>query len=140
MLASATNTYSTTARNELDTHADTCALGSNFVPLHFSGRVCDVAPYNSNAYDPEKDIPIVTAATAYTNQATGEVTIIVINEALWFGDKLQHSLINPNQLRFAGLTVQDNPFAPDLSITHDELASKGGETYVVLRYEKHEFF
>ena len=121
MLASATNTYSTTARNELDTHADTCALGSNFVPLHFSGRVCDVAPYNSNAYDPEKDIPIVTAATAYTNQATGEVTIIVINEALWFGDKLQHSLINPNQLRFAGLTVQDNPFAPDLSITHDEL-------------------
>ena len=95
----------TTARNELDSHADTCALGSNFVPLHYTGRVCDVSPYSST-YDPERDVPIVTGATAYTDQASGQVYIIVINEGLWFGEKLTNSLINPNQLRYAGVTVK----------------------------------
>jgi hypothetical protein len=62
-----------TARNELDSHAYTCALGSNFVPLHYTGRVCDVSPYNSNTYDPERDVPIVAGATTYTDQVTGQV-------------------------------------------------------------------
>jgi hypothetical protein len=34
----------------------------------------------------------------------------VINKALWFGDSLSNSLINPNQLQFAVVQVQDNPF------------------------------
>ena len=111
-----------TARNELDSHADTCALGSNFVLLHYTGRVCDVSPYNST-YDPERDIPIVTGATAYTDQTTGQVYILVINEGLWFGNKLTNSLINPNQLRFAGVSVQDNPFhsSEPLAISHDDV-------------------
>jgi hypothetical protein len=29
---------------EMDTHADTCVLGPNFVILHFTGRECDVFP------------------------------------------------------------------------------------------------
>ena len=112
----------TTARNELDSHADTCALGSNFVPLHYTGRVCDVSPYSST-YDPERDVPIVTGATAYTDQASGQVYILVINEGLWFGEKLTNSLINPNQLRYAGVTVQDNPFhkAEALAISHEDV-------------------
>ena len=109
-LSSISHSIPKTARCELDSHADTCALGSNFIPLHFTGRVCDVSPYNSDAYDSEKDIPIVTAATAYTDQSNGQVYILVIHEGLWFGDKLAHSLINPNQLRYAGITVHDNPF------------------------------
>ena len=104
-IASITNVTTNTARNELDSHADTCALGSNFIILHYTGRVCDVAPYNSQAYEPQRNIPIVTAATAYTNQETGEVSIIVINEALWFGENLTNSLINPNQLRYTGVKV-----------------------------------
>ena len=111
-----------TARNELDSHADTCALGSNFVPLHYTGRVCDVSPYNST-YDPERDIPIVTGATAYTDPHTGQVFILVINEALWFGERLSNSLINPNQLRYAGVLVQDNPFitSEPIAIKHEEV-------------------
>jgi hypothetical protein len=89
-IASITNVTTNTARNELDSHADTCALGSNFIILHYTGRVCDVAPYNSQAYEPQRNIPIVTAATAYTNKETGEVSIIVINEALWFGENLNN--------------------------------------------------
>ena len=117
------NISTTTARNELDSHADTCALGSNFVPLHYTGRVCDVSPYNSNTYHPERDVPIVTGATAYTDQATGQVYILVVNEGLWFGPKLTNSLINPNQLRYAGVAVQDNPFHPTdpMAITHDDI-------------------
>jgi len=119
---SAVVTNATTGQNELDSHADTCALGSNFVPLHFTGRVCDVSPYNPNTYSPERNIPIVSAATAYTDQRTGQVFIIVINEALWFGNKMPNSLINPNQLRFAGVSVRDNPFECDFSISHDDLS------------------
>jgi hypothetical protein len=82
-----------------------------------------VAPYNADAYSPERDIPIVSAATAYTDQETGQTYILVINEGLWFGDKLTNSLLNPNQLRFAGTTVFDNPFdrINPISIHHDDL-------------------
>ncbi len=69
-----------------------------------------MSPYNAQAYEPQRTIPIVTAATAYTDQETGKVFIIVINKALWFGDSLSNSLINPNQLQFAGVHVQGNPF------------------------------
>ena len=97
------------ARCELDSHADTCALGRNFVPLAYTGRVCDVSPYNPNS-KPEKNVPIITGATAFTSHENGETYILVINEGLWLGATMSHSLINPNQLRYHGLTVQDNPF------------------------------
>ncbi len=57
-------------------------------------------------------MPIVSAATAFTCQASGLTYILIINEGLWFGDRLSNSLINPNQLRFSGITVHDNPFNP----------------------------
>ena len=91
-------------------HADTCALGCYFVPLYFTGRACDVIPYNAGAYEPERDIPIICGATAFTCQQSGETFSLIINEGLYFGDKLEHSLLNPNQLRFSGVVVNDNPF------------------------------
>jgi hypothetical protein len=111
------------ARCEFDTHADTCALGCNFVPLSFTGRVCDVTPYNADSTNCEKNIPIITGATAYTCPMSGQTFILVVNEGLWFGSKLSHSLLNQNQLRYNALTVNDNPFDRDtpLSIEHPEL-------------------
>jgi hypothetical protein len=103
---------------EMDTHADTCVLGSNFILLSRTGRICDVYPY-SDAYDAIKDIPIVTGATATQDEQTGEVFILVIHEGLWYGDRLSHSLINPNQLRFNGIEVQDNPFDSKRMKIHD---------------------
>jgi hypothetical protein len=46
-----------------------------------------------------------------------------VNEGLWFGDKLQHTLLNPNQLQYSGVLVADNPFNPvePLSIIHDDV-------------------
>jgi hypothetical protein len=40
---------------------------------------------------------------------TGQTYILVLNEALWMGKSLDHSLINPNQLRHFGTKVQDDP-------------------------------
>jgi hypothetical protein len=116
---------------ELDSHADTIVCGSNCTIMHFTGKECDVSPY-TDTYEAIKSVPIVQAATAYDNPDTGETTILIMNEAIWMGDKMDHTLVNPNQLRAFGLTVQDNPFseAPIFIATEGHefilpLASKG---------------
>ena len=35
----------------------------------------------------------------------------MFQQALWIGDHLQHTLINPNQLQHFVIEVQDNPFS-----------------------------
>jgi hypothetical protein len=95
---------------ELDSHADTVDLGSNCIVLHYNTRECNVSPYR-DAYDAIPNVPIVTGATAWTFPQTGETFILVFNEALWMGSVLNHSLLNPNQLRYYGTTVQDNPYS-----------------------------
>jgi hypothetical protein len=44
---------------------------------------------------------------------TGETIVLVFNEALWYGNQMDHSLINPNQLHHFGVTVSDNPYDKD---------------------------
>ena len=97
------------SRLELDSHADTIVLGRNCIVLAHTGRECDVSPY-TDSYESIKGVSIVTGATAWTCQVTGETCILVFNEALWMGEVLEHSLLNPNQMRHYGVTVQDNPF------------------------------
>lgn len=112
---------------ELDSHADTVVLGANCVILSYTGRECDVSPY-TDSYDAIKGVPIVKGATAWTSDLTGETFILVFNEALWMGEVLDHSLVNPNQLRHYGVTVQDNPF----STTQMHIASEDGDSIIPL--------
>jgi hypothetical protein len=35
---------------------------------------------------------------AWTDEEMGETVILYFNQVLWYGDELNHSLINPNQL------------------------------------------
>ena len=95
---------------ELDSHADTVVLGNNCLVLNYTNRGCDVATY-TDTYQAIPNVPIVTGATSYTSPTTGDTLILVFHEALWMGNHLDHSLINPNQLRQFGITVQDNPFS-----------------------------
>ena len=97
---------------ELDSHADTVVLGRNCDILSYTGRECDVSPY-SDTYQAIKGVPIVSGATVWTCKFTGESFALVFHEALWMGDVLEHSLINPNQLRHYGIRVQDNPYHGD---------------------------
>ena len=83
---------------ELDSHADTTAAGSNMILLQDQVvSHVDVHPF-SPELEPIKGIPIGTCVTAYT-ASNGKVWLIYFHEALYFGDKLSHSLICPNQIR-----------------------------------------
>ena len=95
-------------RVELDSHADTIVFGRNCTILDHTGRDCDVSPY-TDAYDSIKNVPIVSAGTAWTSNQTGQTYILVFNEGLWMGDQMESTLINQNQLRHFGVDVQDNP-------------------------------
>ena len=95
--------------NETDSNADTCCLGINFTVIQYTERTADVYPYNSS-YKPLHNVPIVSGATAWDNPDDGVTWILVVNEGLFYGSQLDHSLLNPNQLRHHGLMYQDNPF------------------------------
>ena len=58
-----------------------------------------------------KDVPIVSAATGYTSY-NGRNYILIFNEAI-FIEGMDHILINPNQCRYHGLDVKDNPYDPN---------------------------
>ena len=87
---------------ELDSHSDTIVAGANCTVLHFTGKECNVSPFRDD-YEPISKVKICTAATAWQSSHTGQTYILVFNEALWMGDSMIHSLINPNQLRHFGL-------------------------------------
>ena len=95
-------------RIELDSHANTIVFGKNCVVLAFTGRECDVSPY-TDTYDSIKSVPIAKAGTAWTSPESGTTFMLVVNEGLWMGNKMDHTLFNPNQMRLFGIMVQDNP-------------------------------
>ena len=105
---------------ELDTHADTTVLGSNCVVLSYTGKECEVSPYSSE-YEAVWNVPVVTGATVWTNTTDDMANLLTFHESLWMGDKLDHMLVDPNQIRAYGVSIQDNPFDTNpLSITTDD--------------------
>jgi hypothetical protein len=66
---------------ELDSHADTCVAGANTVPLWFTDHSASVSPFIGK-YQPLKNIPRATVATAWDDPKDGSTLILVINEAL----------------------------------------------------------
>ena len=109
-VAATKSTSPTFGRCELDSHADTIVAGRNCVILSYTGRESDVSPYRDD-YESVKGVSIVHAATAWQSQHTGQTYILELNEALWMGDTMYHSLVNPNQFRNFGIQVQDDPMS-----------------------------
>ena len=112
-------------------HADTIVCVSKCIVMDFTSKKCDAGPY-SNTYKTLKSVPIVQVATAYNNPDTGETTIQILDEAIWVGDIMDHTLVNPNQLCAYRMIVQENRFAeaPIFIATEDHdfiliLPSKG---------------
>ena len=105
-------------------HADMTVLGSNCVVLSYMGKECEVSPYSSE-YEAVQNVPVVTGARVWTNPTDGTAYLLVFHESLWMGDKLDHILVNPNQLQAYGVSIQDNPFdTKPLSITTDDVSIK----------------
>ena len=92
---------------ELDSHTDTAVAGRNFTVLHHTEWSFDVSPF-SDTYDQMKYFDIVSSATGFTS-VTGWKYILVFHEALYMPE-LDHTLINPNQLRQFHTQVQENPY------------------------------
>jgi hypothetical protein len=93
---------------ELDSHADTSVAGPNCVVLEYTKQVVNVSAF-SEELETMEGIPIVTAATAIDDPRTGTTTILVIGQALYMGDKINNTLLCPNQMRAYGLNVDDTP-------------------------------
>jgi len=94
-------------RIELDSHANTIVFGKNCVVLAFTGREFDVSPC-TDMHDSTKSVPIAKAGTAWTSSELETTFMLVVNEVLWMGNKMEHTLVNPNQMRLFGITLQDN--------------------------------
>ena len=109
----------TTNQTELDSHADTSVAGANFRILFDTGEYATVHTF-SNEKKPFDKIPIGTAATAWTDR-NGQTFILRLNQVLLFGDRLDHSLLCPNQLRHFGHKVDDVPVQFDRDSTHSIL-------------------
>jgi hypothetical protein len=130
------------ARCELDTRADTCCAGVNCRPIFFTGQRCEVHGFHDE-FEPLADVPVATVATLWTDPLTGRGYVLIIHETLYFGSKMDHSLINPNQLRHYGIVVHDNPYERDhrrdMGIEIDEtdrlpFHSQGSMVFFTTRY------
>ena len=100
------------ARSELDSRADTICAGLNCRLIHYTGQECTVSGFHSSLGAVDK-VPIATVATAWSDEHTGQGFILIMHEVLFFGNDLDHSLINPNQVRHNGFQLFDNPFETD---------------------------
>ncbi len=92
---------------EIDSHADTHCFGRNFRPISWTGHECSVAPFLAE-YSEQINIQICTGATAYTTE-NGEVVILIFGQGLWFGNRMEKSLLNPYQCRSYGVALCDDP-------------------------------
>jgi hypothetical protein len=96
-------------RCNLDSHADTCVAGGNALEIsHEDGRTVTSSGFSSK-FKPRLDIRVSTVAFLWEDPESGKQNILIMHEALHFGNELDHSLFNPNQLRDNGIIVEDVP-------------------------------
>ena len=100
-------------RCEMDSYADTCVAGGNCVVLEYTGQNASVEVYSPDY--PSKTIPIAKLATAYDCPTSCATFILIINQAFFFGESLNFSLLSPNQLRDNDMHVdkRHRQHAPD---------------------------
>ena len=91
-------------------------MGKNYVILKNTSRTPDVYAYVTSI-KPLEGVPIVSKATAYDDLGTNTTYILVINEDLYYSNDLDHSLINPNQVRAYWIDLWDNPFDQQIFLT-----------------------
>ena len=107
-------------QTHLDSHADTYVCGGNFVMLEREDQVvecADVSPFSHDC-EPMKDISITSCATTWLDPEDGQVHVSVFHQSLQFGDRLDHSLLCPNQIRDNENRVEYTPTQCDPRSSH----------------------
>jgi hypothetical protein len=72
----------------------------NYFVLNASYCIADVYAYDTSI-KPVENIPIVSGGTVYDDPFSGDTFILVFNECLYYGDKLDHTLIS--QIKYVHL-------------------------------------
>ena len=92
----------------MDTHTDNFCAGANWAPMHYTGDICEVFPL-LNTYTTVQERSVARCCTEWIDDE-GKEYLLVGDEMLWFGTTLENSLINPNNIRSYGLSINDDPF------------------------------
>jgi hypothetical protein len=93
-------------------------VGRNTTVLYYHNRTVDVSPF-LDSFGTADSIPIVTAAIAYDDEVTAKTYIFILHQALYFGDRLEHNLVNPFQCCLNGVHVNDCPRILDPTVNDD---------------------
>ena len=91
---------------ELDSHADTCVVGKNSLVLEDYDRPVKVTGYDTTKKS--QTYRTVSAAVAYDDPATGDTSMLVINQAIHM-PQLEHNLLCPMQMRQNDVEVDEKP-------------------------------
>ena len=75
-------------RTSLNLHANTWCASSNMIALELTGEKVNVYPFSENL-PAVQEVPITTALMIWKSPMTGEVWMLVIHNALHFGDRLK---------------------------------------------------
>jgi hypothetical protein len=102
----------------MDSHADTCCVGRNSTVLYSHNRTVNVSPF-LDSLGTANSVPIVTAAIAYDDEITAKTYILIVHQALYFGDKLEHNLLNPFQCQLNGINIKECPRILDPTASDD---------------------
>ena len=127
-----------TARCELDSHADTCAFGKNSYVLEETTQEVSVAGFHPEMKE-IKNVKVVTAAVAYDCPYTLATYILVFPQSLHF-PCMDHNLICPDQLREAGIIVNETPLLriqpKDRLPEHHSIIDEETGLHITLKYDK----
>jgi hypothetical protein len=102
-------------------------------------KIIEVFPFH-NSYESMR-VPIAMVATKWVDPKTGQSHIVIMHQTLYFGDGLDESLLNPNQLHANGLIVEDVPCQYKKQLSHSIFIPTSGMTIplsmdgVVSRFE-----
>jgi hypothetical protein len=77
--------------------------------MELTGKKCDVTPFLAT-YQPVQEILVTRCCIVWTDQHYSKEYLLIGDQMLWFGTSLPNSLINPNQIRAYGISVNDYPF------------------------------
>ena len=73
-------------------------------------------PYNLS-YGPISNVPIILGVTAYGDVDTGLKWLLIINKGIYYCNKLDHTLINSNQIKSNQIDYYNNPFDFDIPLS-----------------------
>ena len=90
----------------MDSHADTCCLGSVCLKLYETDKA-EVSGF-TNTLGSLKETPIITGVVAYDDPTSGETYLLYFHQSLHL-PMMDKCLLNPNQMREAGIKVNDVP-------------------------------